>query len=78
MMTMAAATLSAIAQQPVDYVNPIIGERTGLWAWKHPHESEIDYTDLAEENPEPKRGDSERNTHALSQSKKVGSGYFHE
>ena len=25
MMTMAAATLSAIAQQPVDYVNPIIG-----------------------------------------------------
>lgn len=25
MMTMAAVTLSAIAQQPVDYVNPIIG-----------------------------------------------------
>ena len=25
MMTMAAATLSAVAQQPVDYVNPIIG-----------------------------------------------------
>ena len=25
MMTMAAATLSAIAQQPVDYVNSIIG-----------------------------------------------------
>ena len=25
MMTMAAVTLSAVAQQPVDYVNPIIG-----------------------------------------------------
>ena len=25
MMTMAAATLSAVAQQTVDYVNPIIG-----------------------------------------------------
>ena len=25
MMTMAAVTLSAVAQQPVDYVNPIMG-----------------------------------------------------
>lgn len=25
MMTMAAVTLSAVAEQPVDYVNPIIG-----------------------------------------------------
>ena len=25
MMTMVAVTLSAVAQQPVDYVNPIIG-----------------------------------------------------
>lgn len=56
-----------------------------VWDGKNVHvvlfgdtESEIDYTDLAEKNQEPNRGDSERNTHALSQSKKVGSGYFHE
>ena len=31
MMTMAAVTLSAVAQQPVDYVNPIIGTDYIWW-----------------------------------------------
>lgn len=41
-------------------------------------EESIDVNSFADEKTEPLRGDSERNTHALSQSKKVGSGYFHE